>query len=231
MSCTTCAYFGSLRALVSRCKTKWVQIHTVEVTGSNPVAPTILPSAAFRSLFPSAPNLDMLYLQAGEAKSALRGILLAIRENALLSAGPGPAQQVASRPNAGPSALSEKWGFALALLLIVATVALYQPVKHYPFITYDDRDYVTRNIQVQAGLDWDTVQWAFTSFYCSNWHPLTWLSHALDCQLFGLNSGGHHDTNVLLHALNAALLFWVLWRATGYAGRSFVVAALFALHP
>ena len=154
-----------------------------------------------------------------------------IRENPLVSAGPSPAQQVASRPTARPSALSEKWGFALALLLIVATVALYHPVKRYPFITYDDRDYIIRNFQIQSGLDWDTVQWAFTTFYCSNWHPLTWLSHALDCQLFHLNSTGHHDTNVLLHALNAALLFWVLWRATGYAGRSFVVAALFALHP
>jgi protein O-mannosyl-transferase len=159
------------------------------------------------------------------------GILLAIRENALVSAGTRPAQQIESRRTAGPSGLSEKWGFALALLLICATVALYQPLKRYPFITYDDRDYVIRNFQIQSGLDRDTVQWAFTTFYSSNWHPLTWLSHALDYQLFRLNPAGHHDTNVLLHALNAALLFWVLWRATGYAGCSFVVAALFALHP
>jgi hypothetical protein len=125
----------------------------------------------------------------------------------------------------------EKWGFALALLLIVATVMLYHSVKRYPFVTFDDRDYVVRNFQIQSGLDWDTVQWAFTTFYSSNWHPLTWLSHALDYQLFRLNSAGHHDTNVLFHALNAALLFWVLWRATGYAGRSAMVAALFAVHP
>lgn len=127
--------------------------------------------------------------------------------------------------------MSEKWGFALALLLIVATVALYHPVKRYPFVTYDDLDYVVRNYQIQSGLDRDTAEWAFTSFYSSNWHPLTWMSHALDFRLFRLNPSGHHDTNVLLHALNAALLFWVLWRATGYAGRSFMVAALFALHP
>ena len=131
----------------------------------------------------------------------------------------------------GNKALPERWGFLLALLLIVATVALYHSVKHYPFINFDDRDYVIRNFQIQSGLDWDTVQWSFTTFYSSNWHPLTWLSHALDYQLFKLDPAGHHDTNVLFHALNAALLFWVLWRATNYAGRSFMVAALFALHP
>ncbi len=140
-----------------------------------------------------------------------------------------PAPAITSRD--APQALPERWGFALALLLIVATVALYHSVKHYPFINFDDRDYVIRNFQIQSGLDWDTVQWSFTTFYSSNWHPLTWLSHALDYQLFKLNAGGHHDTNVLFHALNAALLFWVLWRATGYAGRSFMVAGLFALHP
>ncbi len=145
------------------------------------------------------------------------------------SAGRSPVPEIRSTPTPGVSA--EKWALALALLLIVATVALYHSVKHYPFVTFDDPDYITRNFQIQTGLDWGTVQWAFTSFYASNWHPLTWLSHALDCQLFHLDPSGHHDTNVLFHALNAALLFWVLWRATGYAGRSFMVAALFALHP
>jgi len=140
-----------------------------------------------------------------------------------------PEPHVTSQP--GSKALPERMGFLLALLLIVATVALYHSVKRYPFINFDDSDYVVRNFQIQTGLDWDTVQWSFTSFYASNWHPLTWLSHALDYRLFGLNPAGHHDTNVLFHALNAALLFWVLWRATGYAGRSFMVAALFALHP
>ena len=144
---------------------------------------------------------------------------------------PASCKRACQSREPGYLSLPEKWGFALALLLIVATVALYQPVKHYPFVTFDDRDYVLRNFQIQSGLDWDTVQWAFTSFYASNWHPLTWLSHTLDYQLFHLDPAGHHDTNVLLHALNAALLFWVLWRATGYAGRSFVVAALLAFHP
>ena len=147
----------------------------------------------------------------------------------MTSAGPSAAPETPATARA--QALPERWGFALALVLIVATVVLYHSVKHYPFISFDDRDYVLRNLQIQSGLDWDTVQWAFTTFYSSNWHPLTWLSHALDVQLFKLNPAGHHDTNVLFHALNAGLLFWVLWRATGYAGRSFMVAGLFAFHP
>jgi tetratricopeptide (TPR) repeat protein len=155
--------------------------------------------------------------------------LLLDRLETPLTSASSPKPEIQSRQHA--EALPEKWGFALALLLIVTTVALYYSVKRYPFVSFDDRDYVIRNFQIQSGLDWDTVQWSFTTFYSSNWHPLTWLSHALDYQLFKLNPAGHHDTNVLFHALNAAVLFWVLWRATGYAGRSFMVAALFALHP
>jgi protein O-mannosyl-transferase len=152
-----------------------------------------------------------------------------VDEESALTSVSKPEPDTTSRPDA--KALPERWGFVLALLLIIATVALYHSVKRYPFINFDDRDYVIRNFQVQTGLDWDTVQWSFTTFYSSNWHPLTWLSHALDYQLFKLDPAGHHDTSVLFHALNAALLFWVLWRATNYAGRSFMVAGLFALHP
>ena len=119
----------------------------------------------------------------------------------------------------------------LALLLAVATLAVYYPVKHFSFLNYDDDLYVTENVHVQSGLDWDTVQWAFTTRAAYNWHPLTWLSHALDFQLFGLNPAGPHVVNLLLHTLNVLLLFWVLLRATGFAGRSAIVAALFALHP
>ena len=119
----------------------------------------------------------------------------------------------------------------LVLLLVIATFALYYPVHGHPFVNYDDTLYVTENAQVQSGLSWETVTWAFTTFDVGTWHPLTWLSHALDCQLFQLNPAGHHDVNLLLHLLNVALLFWVLLRATGYLGRSFMVAALFALHP
>jgi hypothetical protein len=114
---------------------------------------------------------------------------------------------------------------------VVATLALYYPVSHHPFVNYDDTVYVTNNSHVQAGLDWDTVKWAFTTYDEANWHPLTWLSHALDYQLFEQNPAGHHDVNLLLHVLNVLLLFWVLQQATGFAGRSFMVAALFALHP
>ena len=119
----------------------------------------------------------------------------------------------------------------LGLLLIGATVALYSPVNHHPFVNYDDNGYVTDNIHVKSGLSGDTAAWAFTTYDEANWHPLTWLSHALDYQLFELDPAGHHDVNLLLHGLNVALLFWVLWRASGYPGRSLMVAALFALHP
>jgi hypothetical protein len=124
-----------------------------------------------------------------------------------------------------------KWFALFSLVLVVATVGLYARVNGYDFVNYDDTLYVTQNVHVQAGLTWPTVTWAFTTFHVGTWHPLTWLSHALDCQLFDLDAAGPHDINLLLHVLNAVVLFWVLQRATGYLGRSFVVAALFALHP
>ena len=129
------------------------------------------------------------------------------------------------------SLFAAKWTWILSLLLIVATVAVYYPVKDHPFANYDDDDYVTNNPHVQAGVTWETVKWSFTTYEYSNWHPLTWLSHALDCQLFGMDPGPHHETNLLLHIVNVLLLFWVLAQATGYLGRSAMVAALFALHP
>jgi len=119
----------------------------------------------------------------------------------------------------------------LCLLLVVATLALYNPVAHHPFVNYDDDRYVTDNPHVQEGLTWATVRWAFTTTSESNWHPLTWLSHAIDWQLFGANPAGHHYVNLLLHVVNAVLLFLLLWRATGATGTSWIVAALFALHP
>ena len=119
----------------------------------------------------------------------------------------------------------------LGLLLILATIALYNPVTHHPFVNYDDDRYVTDNAHVRAGLTSQTIRWAFTTFDEANWHPLTWIAHAADCQLFGLNPAGHHYSNVLLHAGNVLLLFWLLWEATGAAGASFMAAALFAIHP
>jgi len=117
------------------------------------------------------------------------------------------------------------------LLLAFATLAVYSRVKSNPFIAFDDETYVTQNLHVQAGVTWKTVSWALTSTAQSNWHPLTWLSHALDCQLYGLNPAGHHLTSVLIHTLNVLLLFLLLLKATGHRGRSLLVAALFALHP
>ena len=118
----------------------------------------------------------------------------------------------------------------LSFCLVLATVALYYPVHSQPFSSYDDPAYVTSNVHLRYGLDWDLFKWAFTTL-APEWHPLTWLSHGLDCHLFYLNPARHHDMNLMFHAMNALLLFWVLVKATGYAGRSFMVAALFALHP
>ncbi len=119
----------------------------------------------------------------------------------------------------------------LGALLVLATLLLYGRVGHHEFLDFDDSQYVFRNVHVRTGLNLGNVVWAFTSFYAANWHPLTWLSHMADCQLFGLNSGSHHSVNVALHAANVLLLFWLLQRATGAVWRSFFVAALFAVHP
>ena len=108
---------------------------------------------------------------------------------------------------------------------------MYSRVRSAEFVNYDDPNYITQNAHVQAGLTWETFIWALRSTEWDNWHPLTWLSHALDCQLYGLNPAGHHITNVLLHVLNVLLLFLLLTRATAAPGRSLLVAALFALHP
>ncbi len=99
------------------------------------------------------------------------------------------------------------------------------------FVEYDDQIYVTDNYHVMAGLTWRSVLWAFTNLQAGFWQPLTWLSHMLDCQLYGLRAGGHHLTNLLLHLGNAVLLFALLRRMTGALWRSAMVAALFALHP
>jgi len=120
----------------------------------------------------------------------------------------------------------------LNLLLIVATIFVYAPVNHYPFVNYDDPWYVAKNPYIKDGLTTASMRWSFLERgYCHNWHPLTWISHAFDIQVFGFNAGAHHDMNVLFHIIGALLLFWMLRRATGYTGRSFIVAALFALHP
>jgi len=125
----------------------------------------------------------------------------------------------------------EKRNVILCLLLVVATLALYNPVNRHPFVNYDDDRYITENLHVHNGLTWRTITWAFTATEQGNWHPLTWLSHALDYQLFHQNPAGHHLTSLLIHAANAVLLFLFLMYATRRLGPSLFVAALFALHP
>jgi tetratricopeptide (TPR) repeat protein len=131
-----------------------------------------------------------------------------------------------------PDAHVERKSIALVcLVLALGTVALYWPLGHFPFILYDDEQYVTGNRHVVTGLSWENFKWAFTTGEAANWHPLTWLSHQADCALFGLNAGRHHLVNVLMHTANALLLFAFLRTATGALWRSALVAALFAWHP
>jgi Tfp pilus assembly protein PilF len=120
---------------------------------------------------------------------------------------------------------------ACCLLLIAITAALYSRVLKNPFVRYDDQLYVTENPHIQQGLNRKSFSWAWTATYASNWHPLTWNSHELDWQLYGSNAAGHHATSLLIHLLNVVLLFFLLLKATGKLGRSFVVAVVFALHP
>ena len=146
------------------------------------------------------------------------------------SVGVQAEQQARSRP-ASPLKSASLQDCAFGFLLVILSLALYYPARTHGYVNYDDNLYVTDNEHIKDGLTWDTVTWAMTTYEAGNWHPLTWLSHALDFQLYGPDPTGHHDTNLLLHALNAVLVFWVLLTATGRAGRSLMVAALFAVHP
>jgi tetratricopeptide (TPR) repeat protein len=119
----------------------------------------------------------------------------------------------------------------LAIALTIATIAAYAPVRHHDFVQIDDPAYVSENPHVAGGLTADGVRWALVSSHAANWHPLTWISHMLDVELFGLDAGAHHLTNLTMHVISTLLLFGWLVRTTGAAGRSAFVAALFALHP
>jgi len=117
------------------------------------------------------------------------------------------------------------------LALALVTLVLYLPVRRHGFVLYDDPDYITENRVVQSGLNAASVKWAFTTWHASNWHPVTWLSHELDCELFGLDAAAHHLINVLLHSANAVLLFALLLRLTATMWPSAFAAGLFAWHP
>ena len=139
-------------------------------------------------------------------------------------------QETVTRPKTSWFA-TYKWALGLSVLLFAGAILLYLPVVHHPFSNLDDQGYVYENLHVQDGFSWRTIKWAFTTLDDNNWHPLTWLSHTLDCSLYGLDPAGHHEMNAVWHAVDAVVLFWVLLLATGWIGRSFMVAALFALHP
>jgi tetratricopeptide (TPR) repeat protein len=141
----------------------------------------------------------------------------------------GPCRRIRRGVTTRTSILAGRGCICLALGLI--TLAVYWPSLTHDFLAFDDQAYVTENPQVRAGLTWPGVVWAFESFSVANWHPLTWLSHMLDCQLYGLKPAGHHLTNLLLHTASTLLLFLVLNRMTGAPWRSACVAALFAWHP
>lgn len=136
---------------------------------------------------------------------------------------------IAVRPR--PAGHACGWGRWLGALLFLAVLGVFLPSLRHDFVTYDDPAYVVNEPHVNTGLSWANFRWAWTSFEHSNWHPLTWLSHQLNCTLFGLAPWGHHLTNILFHAGSALMLFIVLRRATGFAWRSLIVAALFGLHP
>ena len=119
----------------------------------------------------------------------------------------------------------------IALLLALATLLVYLPVGTHQFVNYDDDEYITANPIVKSGITLAGIQWALTTWHASNWHPLTWVSHMVDCWLFGLNPAAHHFVSALFHAANAALLFILLLRLTGAMWPCAFIAALFAWHP
>ncbi|MGB9500166.1 MAG: tetratricopeptide repeat protein [Dissulfuribacterales bacterium] len=119
----------------------------------------------------------------------------------------------------------------VCLFLIITILTVYRQVRGYDFVNFDDTKYVTQNKIVQEGITLDGIVWAFTTIHAGNWHPLTWISHMTDCQLFGLNPGGHHLTSLLFHIINSLLLFFVFRKMTGRLWESAFIAALFALHP
>jgi len=127
--------------------------------------------------------------------------------------------------------LNIRYDILICLYLVITILAAYWQIKSHEFVSFDDGMYVYNNLKVKAGLTYESIIWAFSFTDIAYWHPLTWLSHMLDCQLFGLNPGMHHMTNLILHILNSLLLFLVFKQMTGALWQSAFVAALFALHP
>lgn len=126
---------------------------------------------------------------------------------------------------------SKKQKLIIYIILSLAILAVYWQVTRFDFVNIDDGVYVTQNSRVQSGITFKSFRWAFLTTYAEFWHPLTWLSLMLDCQLYGLDAGGYHLTNLILHIMSALLLFWLFNRMTGELWKSAFVAAFFALHP
>ena len=129
-------------------------------------------------------------------------------------------------------AVHRRWQIAaICVALALVTVITFWNVRHNDFLMLDDDEYVALNQNVQHGINLQSVEWAFTTFNQSNWHPLTWVSHMADWSFYGNHPAGHHLTNLCIHSANAVLLFLLLLYMTNYLWRSAIVAFLFALHP
>ncbi|MBB5061025.1 tetratricopeptide (TPR) repeat protein [Granulicella aggregans] len=144
---------------------------------------------------------------------------------------PKPRAKPSVPSQAAPSFAGARLDLLIYLALLVATFAVYAQVRNFDFVNYDDGDFITNNLNVRQGITAQGLKWALTTGYEGNWVPLTWVSHMVDCQFFGLDSGWHHLNNVLLHALAAIMLCMFLQRATGTRWRSALAGFLFALHP
>lgn len=126
---------------------------------------------------------------------------------------------------------ANKKNCASIVLIVLFTISAYTPVFKADFIIFDDQQYVTQNEWVSSGLSWNNVIWAFTHFHSANWHPLTWLSHMLDCEIYGMNATGHHVSSLVLHIINSILVFHLFSLMTGAYWRCLALALLFSLHP
>ncbi len=138
-----------------------------------------------------------------------------------------------SQPRGGPAAPKNggRAAFVLAAALACLTVLVFAPIRHFEFVSYDDGDFVTANRGIATGLTWESLRWVTANAYYATGGPITWLSHLIDLELFGLDPHGHHLTNLVLHVVNVVGLFTLLRRLTGSLARSGIVAALFAVHP
>ena len=124
-----------------------------------------------------------------------------------------------------------RYDILICLFLVIVNLVGYLQVIDHSFVNYDDGLYVTSNYYVQEGLSLKSIIWAFSNTFAANWHPITWLSHMLDVQLYGINAGSHHLTSLFFHIANTLLLFLVFRKMTGKMWQSSLVAALFAIHP